>query len=372
MAMVQPGLIPEIKENNLVLWYLSDFAGCGYLRSIFPNDILNSSYGRKEQYAGVASNYFITDKNVFSKAKAIHFQRQITPQQVQFIELFRKLRDDNPTILKYKIIYDLDDLYTEIPPYNYCWDKFIKQDVLDGFEKIKHYVDIFTTSTYFLKKKIMELGPGACKMEVMPNYIPRYIYGGNVIKTKNEKPRIAWAGSETHFNWVDMGDFKPIYDLVKNTWQEFDWMFLGIRKFQGWMEEFQGKVKNVPWTSLFDFPRKLKDINADFGVAPLIDNNFNRAKSNIKCLDYWSADIIPICSNLNPYSETADLFFSGDWKVDRDMIWDIFNSTEKTESIIKRQKRKLEKYWLENHMEDYLELFDFKKVGLNIENKGGI
>lgn len=40
----------------------------------------------------------------------------------------------------------------------------------------------------------------------------------------------------------------------------------------------------------------------DVGLCPLIDNPFNNCKSDIKCLDYIAADIIPVASNVPSYS----------------------------------------------------------------------
>lgn len=39
----------------------------------------------------------------------------------------------------------------------------------------------------------------------------------------------------------------------------------------------------------------------DIGLSPLVDSDFNRAKSDIKCLDYIAAGIMPVVSNVRPY-----------------------------------------------------------------------
>lgn len=349
-------------ENNLICYYLSDFSGCGYLRTIFPNDILNNLYGNQRKYEGFYMSRFLTEKNLLPKLKAIHFQRQINPYQVAYIKKLKEMRDEFPNELSYKLIYDLDDLFTEIPSYNIASTKFNTKDVISALIEIKNNVDIFTVSTYPLKKKMEEVGgtKGTCKFQIMPNYIPKYIYGGNIIKTKNIKPKIVWAGSNTHFSQTDSGDFSLIYDLIKNTTHEFDWIFLGIRKLPLWAQELEGKVTIGPWVSLYNFPQKLKDLNADFGIAPLLDNDFNRCKSNIKYLDYLSADLISICSDIKPYEE-AKVFIKGNWQDDRQQILDIFNNEDLQEEIKKKQNRILSKYWLEENVStEYMSLFELK------------
>jgi hypothetical protein len=356
-------------EKKLVLWFGSDYAGCGFLRTVFPNDLLNATYSREialGKYEGIVSSRFFIDKVILKSVKAIHFQRQLLDNQIRFIELLWKLKKDNPTILDYKIIYDTDDLFSEIPKYNYC-AQFVTPDKIDlpsNIQRIKNSVDLVTTSTRPLLKKIKELGDiNQCKFEVVPNYIPKHIYGTYNHKPKNVKPRILWAGSTTHYCSNHKGDFEPIYDLVKNTVDEFDWVFFGIRKLSGWIEEFKGKVKIMKWTSILEYPSEIKKVNADFGVAPLIENSFNESKSNIKFLDYASSDLVAMCSNVEAYRHDAKEFITGDWKQDRSRILEIFNNDELRQEILEKQRRTLSKYWLENNIDHYLSILGIKTGG---------
>lgn len=44
----------------------------------------------------------------------------------------------------------------------------------------------------------------------------------------------------------------------------------------------------------------------DIGLSPLVDTPFNRSKSDIKCLDYLAASILPVVSAIEPY-QSPDL-----------------------------------------------------------------
>ena len=44
----------------------------------------------------------------------------------------------------------------------------------------------------------------------------------------------------------------------------------------------------------------------DIALAPLADNNFNRAKSNLRVLEYWAADYPVIASPVLPYKFIKD------------------------------------------------------------------
>ena len=109
---------------------------------------------------------------------------------------------------------------------------------------------------------------------------------------------------------------------------------MGIKILPQWLEEFRDKITLIPWEkNIYRFPTILKEINADFGVAPLLNITFNDAKSNIKLLDYFSCDTIAMCSKVAPYKKESQLFFSDDWKDDRDTIIDIFNNKSKKDHM---------------------------------------
>jgi len=346
----------------LTIHYVADHSGCGAIRTIFPNDILNSTYGQSKKYEGIVSSRFFIDQNLLANAKVIRFQRQITNDQLKFIELIRQIRDKNN--LPYKIIYDVDDLYTNVPNYNAA-SKFYNQPFIkENVSKVVNLVDIFTVTTYELKKEI-ETFKGTCKVKVIPNYVPKYIYRPTkeIIKKENNKPTVLWAGSATHFSLHDQGDFSLILDLIKNTTKEFDWLIMGISKdhIPYWFKDIAPKVKIINWMrSIQSFPSFLKELNADFGLAPLLNNPFNKCKSNIKCLDYASADILSICSNIVTYKDDSKVFLQDDWKEDRDQIIDIFQNKQKKEEIINKQNKMLDKYYLETKgISKYKELFGF-------------
>ena len=342
-------------QANLSTWYCGDFSGCGYLRTILPNEYLNSVYGNSKKYEGLVSSRFLLEKSILPSIKNIHLQRQITNDQLKFIEAVKQIRDKHK--LQYQIIYDVDDLYFNVPSYNNAGAFYNQPFIKENLQRIVNLVDVFTVSTYDLKKEI-EAFKGTCKVKIVPNYVPKYIYRPYEFpKPPNEKPKIIWAGSATHFNDFDTGDLGLILDLIKNTVDEFDWIIMGLANMPPWLACLEGKVKLMKWVRhIHSVPTILKELNIDFGLAPLLDNPFNRAKSNIKLLDYASADIISIATKLPPYKE-SQLFLQGDWKADRDQIIEIFQNKVRKEEILNKQQRLLDKYFFENNVKKYKELF---------------
>lgn len=351
----------DLNRICLGQWYPSDFAGCGQLRSYFPNNVLNSFYGqhRKKLYEGIASTRLVLPDRISNDLNFIRFQRQLSNPQTTFIDIVKRYRDASECA-NFKMIYDIDDLIGSVPKYNSSAKSYNTDECIANLHRIVNLVDIITVSTYQLKKHLKQLG-GIAKIKIIPNYLPKYLYRPYEFqKTENEKPVIVWAGSTTHFNLHDKGDFAPIFDLMQNTVDEFRWVILGIPEIPIWLEHLKDKIELRPWVrSIYQYPTELKKINADFGVAPLVNNEFNNSKSNIKILDYASADIIAICSEITPYKE-SQLFFSGDWKTDRDTIIDIFQNKQKQEDILRAQSRMMDSYWLETKgIKKYRQLFEF-------------
>ena len=362
MAIVKVKDEEDKKEPCLSYWYNSDFAGCGQLRTFFPNQILNALYtGHNDRrYEGVVSSRLYVSEMLLPRIKVLHFQRQVSEDQIRFMASLKEARDNHEE-LSYQIIYDVDDLIGEVPLFNQASRIYNKPNIIENFKQVCSIADIITTTTYPLKKKIESFG-GTAKVKIIPNYLPKYLYRPYEFdKPKNEKPKILWAGSATHFNMNDQGDFGLILDLILNTVDEFDWVLMGIKVIPNWLLEVKDKITLIPWEkNMYRFPTILKEVNADFGVAPLLDIPFNNCKSNIKLLDYFSCDTMAICSKVAPYKKESQLFFNeGHWKEDRDMIVDIFNDKAKKDKIIAKQRKILDKYWLEDNLKKYKDLLGF-------------
>jgi glycosyltransferase involved in cell wall biosynthesis len=58
------------------------------------------------------------------------------------------------------------------------------------------------------------------------------------------------------------------------------------------------------WVDIMSYPSMMKGWDIDIGIAPLRDNQFNRAKSNLRWLEYSSMKVPTVASYVRPFSES--------------------------------------------------------------------
>lgn len=64
----------------------------------------------------------------------------------------------------------------------------------------------------------------------------------------------------------------------------------------------QDRLHPLPWINLRNWPEEVCNLGIDIGLAPLVDNLFNRAKSNLRYLEYSAAGMAPIVSPVEAYN----------------------------------------------------------------------
>lgn len=342
------------------IFYTADFSGCGYIRSIFPLDMLNAVYGNNKIFQGISTPILMGDSKFLAGQQLIRFQKQITPQQVTYIQQLRQGK--NSGAFRFGMIYDLDDSYINIPNYHYAKSMYNEEKCKESLRSIFQSVDLVTCSTKYLKIKMQQVKGNTltgCQFSVLPNLIPKYLYKSHLPKIENLKPKIVWAGSNAHFSETDLGDLGLIYELIKNTQDEFDWILMSFSLPDKFKEL---KFKRGHWVrNIYDYPRILRSFNADFGIAPLLDNEFNRCKSAIKSMEYTGQNIVSICSDVEPYqNKGTSIFLSGDWKTNRDTIIDAFQNKVKMQEFLDKQNNWMKDFWLEDNLQVYSNMLGIK------------
>lgn len=166
---------------------------------------------------------------------------------------------------------------------------------------------IFATNDY-LGKRVTNHIKEACGVElpyyVLPNYNNLKDWKGKSRKTNYIT--IGWHGSITHNS-----DLEMVLPAIKGLMKKYNIrleLMGGVKKefaielFKDWDYDTLSRISLSAGTQAWrGFPYKLMRKTWDIGIAPLIDDEFNRCKSNIKWMEYAMKKIPTVASDVLPY-----------------------------------------------------------------------
>lgn len=284
-------------NKNLIVNFISDYSGHGHIRNIRPFGVINTIYASQQKIINVHSHYFTKDENILNNARALYFQRQMMPEQFRDIQFYSQIKEQ----LGYRMVWDIDDMIwgkneqqggtkeEGIPTYNFSWKNVADSAKIFSVEIMK-LMDTCTFATQFLANYCKEKFGLTNKLVVMPNSVPRYMwYTEKPEKTDDiKKPKVLYTGSPTHYSNQDklLGDWDNSWkDWVIKSVNNDEIEFVVIGGLPFFFEEIKEKITVFPWIQEFDFPNTIKAIKADFQINPLVPNDFNSAKSDLKFIE---------------------------------------------------------------------------------------
>jgi|688.fasta_scaffold27356_2 hypothetical protein len=352
----------EMPEMNLprCINYYADYGGCGYWRMIWPEYCLNIY--NKAVISGLTC--MVLDLRFYQGIKTIRMQRQATPVQSAFIKELTKAKSQ----FNYRIIYEVDDIVfkDDIPDYNRCKDAFVKQEIIDSILEIMGMMDEITVTCQYMKDYYINK-TGNKKITVIPNYPPKFwldrFYNKERIEKlyeKNKKrPRILYAGSGTHIDVTNRtgmkDDFAHVVDEIIKARKKFKFVWKGCYPLAVKPFIENGEMEYIDWSPLMDLPKSLYDIGCNASFAPLIDNVFNKSKSNIKMIESGAFGMPGVYQDLCTYQEAEFKFKSGS-----DLISQLENITSDFGNYMKyseNARKFTESLWLEDHISKYEALY---------------
>ena len=233
----------------------------------------------------------------------------------------------------FKLVVDIDDY----------WELFSQHLSAKTYRDlnipniIKHYIkvaDVVTTTHNRLRIEIVKINPNCF---VLPNALPFDKDQFTATRNVNELVTIAHTGSITHF--PDMRQLKnPIFELSKsksfrestrmllcgwNKANEFHWKQMGDWFTAG--EKLNYKIlESMPVDLYMNFYQE-----ADILLAPLLDNKFNRLKSNLKALEAGAKRIPFMAMKRAPYDDIPTVCWVDNWE--RDIKRMAFSSQMRTD-----------------------------------------
>ncbi len=297
--------------------YVGDVQGCGTIRVIYPYFLLNHFRQEKLLVFAMYLQNYVSDPNFYKDFAFVQFQRSATKDHLQLMQHFASQVQPKYPI---PMIYEIDDMLFDIPEWNYASAYYNQARPI--IEQLMSTANGMITSTAKLREVY---SPYCKKIAVVPNHLPKFIWGdifeATDYKEEGEKVKILWAGSQNHFatkqiqgDNVKGGDFgEGLLEFIRKTTKVYDWYILGAKPQE--LENLKNEIHFLPWHNIFTYPSKVKEIEPDICIAPLQDIEFNRGKSNIKCLEYTALGAPAVYSDVTPYK-----FMSLKAKTDEEFI----------------------------------------------------
>ena len=378
---------PQLKPNTLkspetqlprFLNYYADYSGCGHWRMIWPEQVMNA-HNKAVVHGTTVMN---VDERYYVQAKGVRIQRQATPQQLQFVKWLRQVADKN----NFRLIYEIDDIcfHEDIPDYNKYKTAFTDPAIRQSAQEMMEICDEITVTCTFMQDYYKSKTNNK-NVTVIPNFMPKFWLGGksNINRTmesydKNKrKPRILYAGSGAHFDVENRtkfrDDFEHVNEVIRRTADKYQWVFIGAHPLPLRDLIQNGKVEFHPWKRLYEYGQGLYDLNVNLIVAPLQDNTFNRAKSDLKYIEACALGLPIVCQDLCTYENAPIRFKTGDEMIDQ--INNTLKDRSRYKSLCKKASQYADTRWLEDdrNIDCYTELYqygvnDLKRVNLSRYN----
>lgn len=301
---------PEVpRELSLPRYvnYLADYSGCGHWRILWPEQLINAmGHGCSSSLTAM-----VFDPRWYQDVKCIKVQRQASSSQKQFIKFLKEIQPQ----YNFKLIYEVDDVVfrEDIPDYNKFKFAFDNDEIRQNCVEIINMCDEVTVTCNFMKELYQER-TGKKEITVIPNFVPNFWMGHlydrkrvyeNFDKYKR-KPRILYTGSGAHYD-VDnkvggKDDFEQLLKFVIDTRHKYQWVFMG--SFPPPLAPYvqSREIEYHPWQNLIEYPRAIAALNVQLMIAPLQNNNFNKAKSDIKFIEAATLGIPCLCQDMETYS----------------------------------------------------------------------
>lgn len=201
-----------------------------------------------------------------------------------------------------KVVVDIDDDLLNVPADKDHMGSYLAGK--DRMEDILRSAGAIFASTTALRKKMAALNPN---IHVIENGLSQRIWRGRLPAGRPGSFRRAlYMGSRSHLD--DLRMIMPA--LVKLAEQHPDFRLRTIGILSGHQDDF-------PWIEFVPVPEKARNYpefvqflktqaaDCDFGIAPLVNNDFNRCKSPLKVLEYAGLGLPVLASQGTVYNKVC-------------------------------------------------------------------
>lgn len=291
-----------LNGHSIIIVHGHDRSMCSLLRR--HAYVLASATGMTGQFRIIPAYECVRDEYVLTHTAAVVLGRVQGPESAAFTQYYGRIKRK----YGFQVIVDYDDcLWQPQPQYNRCPHDHVA--VGGHIDSILRYIDLVTVSTEFLAIQWRSRFGMSVPVRVLPNMLPRSLYGqrGHFINKGLTRPKVVYGGSPTHYCKGDPGDFAgPWIEWLNRGVEEdkFELHMFGYReKFEcEFLERVKDRIVLHDPVPACMWGQALRDTYGDIYIAPLRENDFNRAKSDLKLLEAGASGMAMMGSVWNDFA----------------------------------------------------------------------
>lgn len=207
------------------------------------------------------------------------------------------------------MLVESDDNYVDVPTWNESHESFKPRSSIRA-TAIEHMrlSDGLVLSTPYLSEAYSKFHS---QHLVVPNALDFKVWDPVSPPKRHSRVRIGWIGGRTHIRELLM-----VAPVIKEVIAENPdvWFYVinsGLKHY--------AKAEKVPYVfedtervfytdrnvSINLYPRFMSSFGFDIGIAPLEDCHFNRAKSNLRWLEYSALRVPTVATDISHFSQTV-------------------------------------------------------------------
>jgi glycosyltransferase involved in cell wall biosynthesis len=345
------------KKN--ILFIARDDGGCGFFRCKQPSNFL--------QRSGLAESKSTFDNTTEADILNADLVIMQNSGPVEGSNMAKFMIDNNVPFMT-----EFDDFIQHVSPHNHggysAWNP--------GTLFVSRAMDMarkgigMTVSTNQLAR---EYFPYNDNIYVIPNYLDKDKWDIPILKKNDSKIRIGWCGGNAHADDLKMiskvlekivkeYEGKVIFETMGMTKNELHGVF-PMESYDGNCPScgYEGELHHFPGENLDDYMTVLASKGWDIALAPVINNSFGNAKSDLKIKEYSALGIPVVASPITPYIESARsgarILFAETFEEWYNMIKSLIEDSGKRDEISRHNKSWISNYWIQDNIEKIFKIY---------------
>jgi len=259
---------------------------CCFYRSLGPLSKLQKlNPNISIEHMQVVSWYTMTDADI------LFFER---PQDKSYLEAIELAKDYNIPVW-----IDFDDNLFDLPDYNPGYSHYNKKNIREIVANCIKLADVVTVSTQAVKDAYEYLNPNIIVIENALND-----YNFPLKKVQQKFKTISWRGSNTHRRDL-LSCSQGIFNIAEKYIKDWAWVFIG-GKVNGDLWYITDGVKNhfnMKESDIITYHKYIKDLAPTIQIVPLVNNEFNKGKSNIAWIEGTWSGAATVAPNLPEFEK---------------------------------------------------------------------